>query len=170
MLNTRRMLLILALAVVGLTTALHWPTRESEPAPRTLKVRILNNRPNTYVWVDPRVSVQVWKPGADASEDPLGGTIGQLVLPHNRLGNGFEIPENGFAEGYISLPKGFPLEGYIQDGQELHLAVAVVPRGIFSNDAPFDRSPDIEWSNAYATVPLSSNFPPSVISLTPDDG
>lgn len=166
MTNLRRPIAACLVAIVGVVAAIIWRSDSpNSPVPRVLQVQVLNERLDSYVWVDGRVGISIWMAGSDASDDPIVVTVGKLVLPHNRLGNGFQVPENSFSSGYISLPKDFELERYLREGLQLQLAVAVVPRGIFTDEAPFEPRPGMEWSNAYATVPLNVHFPPKIVYL-----
>lgn len=153
-------------AIAGLTAAAGGCPPERAAFPRTFKVKILNERKDTYVWVYDKALVSIWEPGADAGYDPITNTAAKLVLPRNRLGNGFQVPENSFASGYISLPKEFDMEEYIREGYELRLAVRVVPRGYYSEEFPFSIDPDIEFGNAYGRISLNTHFPPEVVYLT----
>ena len=167
----RRLLIALSCAialsaVAGFAVLATGCAPERAVFPRTFQVKFLNERQDTYVWVHSKVGVGIWEPGSDAGDDPITHTTGKLVLPRNRLGSGFQVPENSFASGHVSLPKEFDLENYIREGYELRLAVRVVPRGYFSDDFPFSSDPDIGPGNAFGQVSLNTHFPPAIVYLS----
>lgn len=167
-----RLGIVCFLGLGGIAAASLWGTGlRTQPAPRTLRVEILNDRLDTYVWLDSRVRVSVWALDADASHDPIAVTAATLVIPGAQLGNGFHVAENRFGRGYITLPRNFELERYIRDGRRLRLSVPSVPRGMFSDESPFVADPATEWTHASGSIPLNSNFPPSTVYLAvPDEG
>ncbi len=167
----RRVLIALSyaiplLAMAGVTAIAGGCARERAAYPRTFEVKLLNDRKDTYVWVHDKASVSVWEPGADAGYDPITHTAAKLVLPSNRLGSGFQVPENSFASGHVSLPEEFELEKYIREGYDLRLSVRVVPRGYYSEESPYSLDPDTEFGNAYGRISLNTHFPPEVVYLT----